>query len=79
MYCISKDKNRLVNTDRFSINKVPGAIKYNQDRSGDVHESYYCIVADSMYMEVFETEEEAKAKLLKVLKALSEDTEIFEF
>ena len=79
MYCISKDKNRLVNTDRFSITKVPGVIKYGQDRSGDILESYYCIVADSMYMEVFETEEEAKAKLLKVLKALSEDTEIFEF
>lgn len=80
MYCLSKDKRRIVNTEKFSINTTIGAEAFHVDSTVEnIHKKYYAIIAEDTIMEIFNTEQEAKTKLLTILDALSKNVTVFEF
>lgn len=83
MYCLSRDGLRATETTGFGIVKTDRVVRYYRDgefKFNKQGETVYCLYANNGYlMDVFMTEEEARAKLKEAMAVAASGADMFEF
>jgi hypothetical protein len=84
MYCISKDGCIALEANNFYISDEKSVVRFFREGKycfcTDPEKSMFCVYAGTGYfMDAYETQEEAKAKLKEVVNSAASGTEIFEF